>query len=97
VLASRAGSLPEVVGDAGRFFEPTEVGAIASAIRGLVDDPEGRARLARRAVERAKAYTWAGAARALLGIFEEVGGAKALAPRPRGIGRRRSKSDFSRT
>jgi glycosyltransferase involved in cell wall biosynthesis len=89
VLASRAGSLPEVVGDAGRFFEPTEVGAIASAIRGLVDDPQARERLAARAVERAKIYTWAGAARALVEVFEEVAGARRTAPRPKGLGRRR--------
>ena len=33
VLSSRAGSLPEVVGEAGVYFDPTDVGSIAGAIR----------------------------------------------------------------
>ena len=35
VLSSRAGSLPEVVGEAGVYFDPTDVGSIAGAIRML--------------------------------------------------------------
>ena len=33
VVSSRAGSLPEVVGDAGLFFDPTDVASIAATIR----------------------------------------------------------------
>ena len=33
VVSSRAGSLPEVVGEAGLFFDPTDVASIASTIR----------------------------------------------------------------
>ena len=43
VLASTAGSLPEVVGDAGVFFDPTDVAAIAEAMRVAARRP-GRAR-----------------------------------------------------
>jgi glycosyltransferase involved in cell wall biosynthesis len=72
VLASRAGSLPEVVGDAGRFFEPTDVDAIASALGSLLNDPEARDRLAARARQRAALYTWDAAASALLEVFDEL-------------------------
>ena len=72
VLASRAGSLPEVVGDAGRFFEPTDVDAIAGSIRRLLDDPADRDRLARRALERARLYTWDAAAAALWAEFDAL-------------------------
>lgn len=72
VLSSRAGSLPEVVGDAGLFFDPTDVDAIAAALRAALDDPGGRDRLAGLALDRAKRYTWAAAARAILACFDEL-------------------------
>ncbi len=50
VLSSTAGSLPEVVGDAGLFFDPTDVGAIASALRAVVDEPRLRAGAGRQGV-----------------------------------------------
>ena len=46
VISSRAGSLPEVVGEAGVYFDPTDVGSIAGAIGGLLADPGHRDRLA---------------------------------------------------
>ena len=42
VLCSAAGSLPEVVGDAGLFFDPTDVAAIAGAIAAFLADPAAR-------------------------------------------------------
>lgn len=73
VVASRAGSLPEVVGDAGIFFEPTDVGAISAALRRVIDEPGLRADLAGRALRRASQFTWAASARAMLDAFEELG------------------------
>jgi glycosyltransferase involved in cell wall biosynthesis len=70
VVASTAGSLPEVVGDAGILCDPTDVGAIAGAMRTLRDDPALRAHLAGVALRRATLFTWGAAARALLEVFE---------------------------
>jgi glycosyltransferase involved in cell wall biosynthesis len=72
VVASEAGSLPEVVGEAGLFFDPTDVGAIAHALRTIVRDPSLRELLADRAIRRASRFTWAAAARGLLDCFEEL-------------------------
>ena len=58
VLASRRGSLPEVVGDAGLLFEPEDPDAIANCVIGFLRDEELRAKLARKAVERSKLFTW---------------------------------------
>ncbi len=58
VLASRRGSLPEVVGDAGLLFDPEDPDAIASCIIGFLRDEDQRARLARNAVERSRLFTW---------------------------------------
>ncbi len=72
VLASCAGSLPEVVGDAGWFFDPTDVSQIAGALRRLLDDPAGRDRLARKARHRAGRFTWTASARAMLDGFDAL-------------------------
>ncbi|MGE3820549.1 MAG: glycosyltransferase family 4 protein, partial [Isosphaeraceae bacterium] len=77
VLCSQAGSLPEVVGDAGLYFDPTDVVAMAKALRRIVDDPGLRLILAARAFERAGHYSWPAAASALLDLFEDVSRAKA--------------------
>ncbi|WP_406693474.1 glycosyltransferase family 1 protein [Singulisphaera sp. Ch08] len=71
VISSTAGSLPEVVGDAGIFFDPTEVAAIAGAVRRIFEDPVGRDELASTAFRRASQFTWANSARALLAAFGE--------------------------
>jgi glycosyltransferase involved in cell wall biosynthesis len=72
VISSRAGSLPEVVGDAGVYFDPTDVSSIAAAIRSFLDDQESREVLGRRAIERAALFTWAASARALIACFDEL-------------------------
>jgi glycosyltransferase involved in cell wall biosynthesis len=71
VLYSRAGSLPEVVGDAGLEFEPTDVAAMAGALGRLLGDRPLRDRLAGLALRRARRFTWAASARALLDCFHE--------------------------
>ena len=39
VVSSSAGSLPEVVGDAGVYFDPTDVGSMAEVIRSCIERP----------------------------------------------------------
>jgi glycosyltransferase involved in cell wall biosynthesis len=73
VLASTAGSLPEVIGAAGHYFDPLDVAGMARAIRSLLDDPAGRDALAERARERAAHFTWPAAARAVLAAWDEFG------------------------
>jgi alpha-1,3-rhamnosyl/mannosyltransferase len=62
VLASRRGSLPEVVGDAGLYFDPEDPTAIAAAALRLLDDPALRERLSKLALARAKRFSWERAA-----------------------------------
>jgi glycosyltransferase involved in cell wall biosynthesis len=72
VVSSNAGSLPEVIGEAGVFFEPTDVSAIAAALQGLGNDPKRRDELAKIALNRAAYLNWDSAAQALLACFEEL-------------------------
>jgi len=72
VVASRAGALPEVVGDAGCLVDPRDVDEIAAAIRNLLEDQEARHQLAERARQRSLQYSWERAARTTQAIFAEL-------------------------
>jgi glycosyltransferase involved in cell wall biosynthesis len=72
VISSHAGSLPEVVGDAGVYFDPSDVGSMAGAISSFLSDADQRAAMARRALERAGLFTWERSARLLLECFDEL-------------------------
>ena len=72
VLASRVGSLPEVVGDAGLLFDPHDPAAIAQAIGRLANSPAIRNTLATRALARSASFSWTAAAAELLACFDEL-------------------------
>ena len=62
VIASKSGSLPEVVGEAGLFFDPLDTDDIARTVLAFLEDPALRARLAEAAPIRASAFSWSRAA-----------------------------------
>lgn len=62
VLASDRGSLPEVVGEAGLFFDPESPPAIADCVLRFLGDNKLRRRLAELAPTRAQSFTWERAA-----------------------------------
>lgn len=72
VVASHAGSLPEVVGDAGLFFDPLDVQAMSEALCTVVEDSELRAAMQARSLQRSQRYTWEAAAQTLLDTFDEL-------------------------
>lgn len=63
VLASTAGSIPEVVGDAGIYFDPSNVNQIADAIYQVATDRHVVADLREKALARSSQFTWQNAAR----------------------------------
>lgn len=68
VCAADTSSIPEVVGDAGLLFDPTDAAAIANALARLLDEHGGdrglRQRLIERGRHRAADFTWDRAAAA---------------------------------
>jgi glycosyltransferase involved in cell wall biosynthesis len=74
VISSRAGSLPEVVGEAGCFFDPLDVASMAATIIEVLNDRRLRDDLAASALDRAARFTWDRAARSLIECFEELNG-----------------------
>jgi glycosyltransferase involved in cell wall biosynthesis len=75
VAASRRGALPEVLAQAAIYFDPTDPADMAAALDRLLGDGALRARLRAAGRERARAFSWAAAARAALAVCEEAAGA----------------------
>ncbi len=73
VLASDRGSLPEVVGDAGIYFDPFDVDSISNAMIDMVENDVLRAQLSSNALVRASGFTWAHAAQLTLTHLEAMG------------------------
>jgi glycosyltransferase involved in cell wall biosynthesis len=72
VVASRASSLPEVVGDAGMQVDPDDPERLASALELLALNPEMRADFRQRGFERAAQFSWDVAARVMLDVYRKV-------------------------
>lgn len=72
VIASNAGALPEVVGDAGLLFDPHSADALTHALGRVLGDVALRGDLAARGRARAAQFTWGASARAALAAFEEI-------------------------
>lgn len=66
VACSRASALPEVAGQAARYFDPYEVTEIATALVELLSDERLARELAARGREREAGFTWRATAEATL-------------------------------
>jgi glycosyltransferase involved in cell wall biosynthesis len=72
VLSSTSGSLPEVVGDAGLYFDPHQPTEIADAIERLSTDKDLQNELREKAKCRALTFTWDNAAKLALKYLDAV-------------------------
>jgi glycosyltransferase involved in cell wall biosynthesis len=58
IASSDRGVMPEVLGDAGLYFDPENAASIATSLRELLHDVPLREVLARRAYDRARLLSW---------------------------------------
>jgi glycosyltransferase involved in cell wall biosynthesis len=72
IACSKRGPMPEVLGDAGVFFDPERPGEIAGALRCLAEDAALRERLAAAASERARHFSWVRCAEETLAFIAAV-------------------------
>ena len=72
VVASRASSLPEVVGDAGLQVDPDDPEQLAAALELLALNPNVRDDMRRRGLERVGQFTWQAAAARLLDVYHRM-------------------------
>lgn len=72
VIASNAGSLPEVAGGGALLVDPESEKDIATAIESLMADHDLHARLSAEALQRATDFSWQNAARELARLFDRL-------------------------
>jgi glycosyltransferase involved in cell wall biosynthesis len=72
VIAARAGSLPEVLGDAARYHSPQDSGELARLLDALVADPSMRRDMSAAGLVQAGRFTWTRAAGQISSILQEI-------------------------
>lgn len=69
VVATRAGGVPEVVGDAAILVDAGDVGALSHALSSAIGEDDLRAGLIERGHRQAASYSWAETAEAMIALY----------------------------
>lgn len=72
IACSNMGPMPEVLGDAGVYFDPENSRDIARALKELIESPELRAKLAKASLERSQGYSWRRCAEETFAFLDDV-------------------------
>ena len=72
VVASRAGALPEVIGEAGQYFNPRVQEELTTRLHEVLTNRQLREEMRRQGLRRAQAFSWERSAREALAVFEEL-------------------------
>lgn len=72
VVASRAGSLAEVAGDAALLIEPDDEAGLAYAMQQVIETPLVKVDLKQRGLGRAAAFSWERCAHETLAVYHKV-------------------------
>ncbi|HEY3132771.1 MAG TPA: glycosyltransferase family 1 protein [Acidobacteriota bacterium] len=72
VVASRAACIPEIAGDAAWLVDPLNAREIAEGIRAILVQPETRAQLIEKGLQRAQQFSWKKTAEQTVGVYREV-------------------------
>jgi glycosyltransferase involved in cell wall biosynthesis len=72
VVAARSSALPEVVGEAGLFFNPRSVEEMVDRIRIVLEDSTLRQKMVEEGLDRARLFSWEKTARKVVGVYREL-------------------------
>jgi len=72
VVCSNTSSIPEVVGDAGEYFNPVSIDSMRSSIEKVLQSSELRTDLRTKGFERCKIFTWKKCAEETLQIYQNI-------------------------
>ncbi len=72
VVASRTGSLPEVLEAAGRFFDPADPREMANILSEVLNNELERRKMRNDGLQRSRLFSWDQAATDTLAIFDEL-------------------------
>lgn len=81
LACSDRGPMPEILADAGAYFDPEDSRDLVRALRALMSSPERREDLARRASQRARRFTWERCARETFAFLTSVADDRATSRR----------------
>ena len=73
IACSSRGPMPDVLGDAGAYFDPEQPAEIAEAVRSLIGDEGLRTKYARAAFQRSQTYSWERCAEETLAFVARIG------------------------
>jgi glycosyltransferase involved in cell wall biosynthesis len=74
VVASKEGSLAEVVGEAGEYVDPYDVESISEGIKKVFDDPDLQKELSQKGIIQSRKFTWNKTAEETMRVYEAVVG-----------------------
>jgi glycosyltransferase involved in cell wall biosynthesis len=72
VICSDRGSLPEILGDAGRFFDPYQPQPLLNLIKEVLSDKSLQSEMRESGLTRSQHFTWEAAARKTAHIFTDL-------------------------
>ncbi len=72
VAVSETSSLPEVVGNAGMYFDPFDVESIKTTLQKMLTDQDLRECLAERGFEQVKRFSWTGSAQRIIDTYRSI-------------------------
>ena len=72
IASSNTAAMPEILGDAGRTFNPFDRDEMTAVLLSLLDDADARADLGRRALERSTGFSWEKTAAAVAAVLKEA-------------------------
>jgi len=74
VVSSQASALPEIIGNAAEFFDPSDVSSIAQAIQNVVLSSTYAQALIEKGLARVGQFTWQQCAQKHLALYQSLGG-----------------------
>ena len=78
VIGSNTTSVPEVVGDAGLFFDPGNEQELYDCLCRILDDDQLREELGKRSLQRAALFSWQASANEMLRVIQDLGARRGL-------------------
>ena len=72
IACSSSGPMPEVLGEGGEYFEPEILESIVSCLKGLIDSPERREKIANLSFKEAERFSWKNCADSTFSFLEKV-------------------------
>jgi glycosyltransferase involved in cell wall biosynthesis len=72
VICSSTSSMPELGGDAARYFDPYDLQDMVAAISSVLEDADLRQEMRQRGFEQAARFSWARTARETLAVYERL-------------------------